>query len=151
MPTLGACHVKSYEQWTLPAQPILTALGGSCADDHYSIGTNGAVIDMFWCNSTQGQDWTIAPDGTIRAGLYNGQCLTARGKKAVLWACGAAGQQKWTVVRTSRMSSELAQGGVCLAIPSLTSGKGTLLELNGTQLITSRCGRTDPRDLWHIA
>jgi hypothetical protein len=151
VPVLGACHVKSYEQWTLPAQPILTALGGSCADDHYSSGVNGNVIDMFWCNSTVGQDWTIKTDGTIRAGLYSNKCLTVRGTKAVIWSCGAAGHQKWTVVRTGTMSSELTEGGVCLAIPGLSSSKGTLLEPNGTQLITSTCRRTDPRDLWHIA
>lgn len=151
VPTLGACHVKSYEQWTLPAQPILTALGGYCADDHYSIGSNGAIVDMFWCNSTMGQNWTLGTDGTIRAGRYGGQCLTIRGSKAVLWACGAAGNQKWTVVRTGAMSSELAQGGVCLAVPGLTVRKGTVLEPIGTQLVTSRCGAANPRDLWHIA
>jgi Ricin-type beta-trefoil lectin domain/Putative Ig domain len=152
VPTMGACHVRSYEQWTLPAQPILTALGGSCTDDHFSEGNNGAVIDMFWCNATPGQTWSLRPDGTIRAGLFGSKCLTVRSKKTVIYGCsGGDKTQKWTVVRTGAMSSELTEGGVCLAIPSLTSAKGTLLEPNGTQLITAKCSKTDPRDLWHIA
>jgi hypothetical protein len=149
---MGACHVKSAEQWTLPAQPILTSVGGSCADDHFSEGNNGAVVDMFWCNGTTGQAWSFRPDGTIRAGLYSNKCMTVRNRQTVIYTCGAGDRsQKWTVVRTGAMSSELTEGGVCLAIPSLTSAKGTLLEPNGTQLITSTCSKTDPRDLWHIA
>jgi beta-glucosidase len=150
VPTMGACHVRSYEQWTLPAQPVLTALGGSCADDHFSSGVNGNVVDMFWCNGTAGQAWTFEPDGTLR--MFGNKCIIVRNKKAVLWTCGSANKsKKWTVVRTGAMSSELTEGGVCLAIPGMTSARGTLLEPNGTQLITSKCSRTDPRDLWHIA
>ena len=48
------------------------------------------------------------------------------------------------------LGSELALGGVCLAIPSLTAAKGTALEPNGTQLVVSKCSKTDPRDLWGI-
>jgi hypothetical protein len=150
VPVMGACHVKSYEQWTLPAQPVLTALGGSCADDHFSSGANGNVVDMFWCNGSDSQTWTFEPDGTLR--LFGNKCIIVRNSKAVLWTCSSANKsKKWTVVRTSTMGSELTEGGVCLAIPGTTSAKGTLLEPNGTQLITSKCSKTDPRDLWHIA
>ncbi len=152
VPTMGACHLSSYEQWTLPAQPILTALGGSCADDHFSSGVNGNVVDMFWCNGTAGQAWTFETDGTLR--MFGNKCIIVRNKKAQLWTCSSAvanQTKRWTVVRVGAMSSELTEGGVCLAIPSLTTAKGTLLEPNGTQLITSKCSKTDPRDLWHIA
>jgi Ricin-type beta-trefoil lectin domain/Putative Ig domain len=152
VPAMGTCRVNSAEQWTLPSQPLLTALGGSCADDHYSQGNNGAVVDMFWCNDTAGQAWSFRPDGTIRAGLFSDKCVTVRNSKTVLYTCASGNSsQKWAVVRTGVMSSELTQAGVCLAIPSMTSAKGTLLEPNGTQLTTSRCSKTDPRDLWHIA
>lgn len=148
VPTMGACHVQSNEQWTLPAQTVLTALGGSCADDHFSSGVNGNVIDMFWCQYSASK-WTFEPDGTLR--MFGNKCITVRSGKAVIWTCGGHSGQKWTVVRTSAMGSEIAQGGVCLAIPSMTSGKGgKALEPNGTQLVTSKCSQTDPRDIWHI-
>jgi Ricin-type beta-trefoil lectin domain len=145
VPTMGGCRASSSEQWALPPQAALTALGGSCLDDHFSSGVNGNVIDMFWCQFSTAK-WTFEPDGTIR--MFGNKCITVRSGKAVIWTCGAHSGQKWTVVRTSTMGSEIAQGGVCLAIPSMT--RGAALEPNGTQLVTSRCSRTDPRDLWHI-
>jgi hypothetical protein len=145
VPTMGGCRASSSEQWALPPQAALTALGGSCLDDHFSSGVNGNVIDMFWCQYSTAK-WTFEPDGTIR--MFGNKCVTVRSGKAVIWTCGAHSGQKWTVVRTSPMGSEIAQGGVCLAIPSMT--RGAALEPNGTQLVTSRCSRTDPRDLWHI-
>jgi hypothetical protein len=150
VPVTGTCQVKSAEQWTLPAQPILTSLGGSCADDHFSAGNNGAIVDMFWCNGTTGQAWSFRPDGTIRAGLYGNACVTVRGKpgsvgtKIVLWGCSASDKgQKWTVSHTGNMSSELKLGGVCLGITSMTAG-------NATQLVTQKCTPGDPQVHWRI-
>jgi hypothetical protein len=145
IPTMGGCRATSSEQWTLPAQAALTALGGSCLDDHFSSGANGNVIDMFWCQYSTAK-WTFEPGGTIR--MFGDKCITTARGKAVIWTCGAHSGQNWTVARTSAMGSEIAQGGVCLAIPSMT--RGAALEPNGTQLVTSRCSKTDPRDLWHI-
>ena len=147
VPTMGTCHASSGEQWALPPQAVLTALGGSCADDHFSSGVNGNAVDMFWC-AYSGSKWTFDRDGTIR--MFGNKCVTDLRGKAVIWTCGGQGGQKWTVVRTSAMGSELAQGGVCLAIPSMTASPGPVLEPNNTQLIMSKCSQTDPRDLWHI-
>jgi hypothetical protein len=147
VPVTGTCHTSSYEQWTLPAQKVLTALGGSCLDTSGAAAI-GQRIDMFWCKYS-GSSWTFEPNGTIA--IFGTECITVKNKKAVIGKCSARNNsQKWTVVRTSAMGSELAQGGVCLAIPSMTSARGTAIETNGTQLITAKCSNTDPRDLWHI-
>lgn len=126
------------------------------ATERWTVVADGTIRVNFRCldiagagSSSAGQAWTFETDGTLR--MFGSKCLTVRGKKAVIWTCGAAGNQKWTVVRTGAMSSVLTQGGVCLAVPSLTAAKGTLLEPIFTQLITSKCSTTDPRDLWHIA
>jgi Ricin-type beta-trefoil lectin domain/Putative Ig domain len=149
VPVMSACHVKSAEQWTLPAHPILTSVGGSCADDHFSAGNNGAIVDMFWCNDTTGQAWSFRPDGTIRAGLYSNACLTVRGKlgavgtKIVLWTCSASNEgQKWAVTPTGDLGSEIRLGGVCLGITSMTAA-------NATQLVTGKCTASDPRVHWN--
>jgi hypothetical protein len=148
-PTMSGCHALSYVQWTLPAQPVLTALGGSCADDHYDSGVNGNVVDMWLCNGSSSQAWTFEPGGTVR--MFGNKCLTLRSKKAVLWTCGSSSGQKWTIDRIGTMTGALTQNGVCLAIPSMTAARGTALEGNGTQLIASKCSSSDPRDLWHVA
>jgi Ricin-type beta-trefoil lectin domain/Putative Ig domain len=148
MPVLGACFLRSYEQWVLPAQRVLTALGGSCLDTSGAAALNQRV-DMFWCKYS-GSQWTFEQDGTIR--MFGNKCITVNSKnQAVIGLCSARNfSQKWAVIRTSAMGSELAERGVCLAIPSMTTARGTALEVNDTQLIVSKCNESDPRDLWHI-
>jgi Ricin-type beta-trefoil lectin domain/Putative Ig domain len=149
VPTMGTCRIKLYEAWTLPAQPVLAALGGKCIDDLHSGGTNGNVIDMYTCNGTPVQAWTFEPDGTLR--VYGNKCITVRGAlgrlgtRIQLWTCTAANRkgQQWSVVQTGDLSAELTLGGVCLAIPSMTAA-------DGSQLVTVRCSATDPRVHWHI-
>jgi hypothetical protein len=139
----GACHTTSNEQWSLPAQPILASLGGTCADDFHSIGSDGAEVDVFSCNGTRGQGWVFRPNGTISIIEYPADCLTVRKSKIQLWVCGTSSGQNWTVARAGTMSSELKDSGVCLGIPSLTAG-------NGTALIAAKCTASDPRVHWHI-
>jgi hypothetical protein len=139
----GACRARSSQQWTLPAQPILASLGGSCADDFHSIGSDGATVDMFWCNGTLGQRWIFRPNGTISITEYPQDCLTVHDSKIQLWVCGTASGQNWTVARTGTMSGELKAGGVCLGIPGLTAA-------NSSPLIAAKCTASDPRVQWHI-
>ena len=138
----GACHVRSNEQWTLPAQPVLASANGKCMDDKFSSMANGNVIDMYSCNNTISQAFTFMPDGTLR--LFVSKCVTVRSGKIVLWSCTkGGGGQRWTVVPTGGLGSELTMNGVCLAVPSLTAA-------DTTQLVTRACGATDPRVTWHI-
>jgi hypothetical protein len=139
---MGACRVKSNEQWTMPPQPVLATANGKCVDDKFSSMANGNVIDMFACNNTISQTFSFLPDGTLR--LFINKCVTVRGGKVVLWACTAGGGgQRWTVVHAGGLASELTIGGVCLAVPSLSAP-------DATQLVTRACSATDPTVNWHI-
>ncbi|WP_030993863.1 RICIN domain-containing protein, partial [Streptomyces sp. NRRL WC-3744] len=57
-------------------------------------------VQLYDCNGTNAQQWTVGSDGTIRA---LGKCLdvtgnsTADGAKAQLWSCTGGANQKWTV------------------------------------------------------
>jgi len=147
-PTLVRCQLRRGQLWTLPAQRLLAALAGTCADDLHSAGGNGNVIDLYACNGTASQDWAVRPDGTLR--VFGDKCLTVRGPlgrlaaKIELWACAAGDKaQQWTLVRGSTLSGELKAGGVCLALPSMTAPAGS-------QLRTAPCAPADPRVHWHI-
>jgi hypothetical protein len=143
-PTMGACRIRSYEQWTLPAQTILTPVGGKCADDPLGVGSNKTVIDMFSCNGTPGQAWDFEPNGMIRISQYRNVCLTLYKSQPVLWVCSAgAKDQKWSINRTGGLGSELAVGGACLATKSLTAA-------NAAKLVMAKCAAGNPLDLWHI-
>jgi hypothetical protein len=139
---MSACHVTSNEQWTMPPQPVLATANGKCLDDKFSSMAPGNIIDMFSCNNTISQSFTFQPDGTLR--LFINKCVTVRSGKTSLWPCSAGGGgQRWTVVHTGGLASELAMGGMCLAVPSLSAA-------DATQLITRACNASDPADLWHI-
>lgn len=142
-PTMGACHIRSYEQWTLPAQPIFTPVGGRCADDPLGLGYNGTVVDMYACNGTAGQAWDFEPSGMIRISQYANVCLTMHKSQPVLWVCGTVADQKWSLNRTGGLGSELEVGGACLATKSLTAG-------NAAKLVMTKCSAGNPLDLWHI-
>src|SRR6186997_1097182 len=69
------------------AGPV-TGLGGKCLDVAGSVSANGAKVQLYDCNGTGAQQWTIGDDGTIRA---LGKCLdvaggtNANGIKVQLW------------------------------------------------------------------
>jgi hypothetical protein len=141
VPVMGGCGAHSWQQWNLPAQQVLTPLGG-CLDDLHSVGTNGAIVDKYTCNGTIAQSWIFSTDGTIKGGQYPADCLNPRGTKVVLWRC-AQQRQPWSVIPAGGLGVELRAGSVCLAMPAFTAA-------DTTQLVTTRCSAANPLDLWHI-
>ncbi|MEW1720401.1 family 16 glycosylhydrolase [Streptomyces sp. NPDC093109] len=82
-----------------PTGPI-TGIGGKCVDVAGANAANGTAVQLYDCNGTVAQQWTLAADGSIRA---LGKCLdvkdnsTADGAQLQLWDCSGAGNQRWGV------------------------------------------------------
>src|SRR5215207_8771288 len=81
------------------AGPI-KGLGGKCVDVAAASSANGTAIQLYDCNSTSAQIWTVGnTDNSIKA---LGKCLdvtaasTADGAKIQLYDCNGTGAQKWT-------------------------------------------------------
>src|SRR5207248_258067 len=78
----------------------ITGIGGKCGDVSGANTANGTPIQLWDCNGTAAQQWTVGSDGTIRA---LGKCMdvtsggTADGTKVQLWDCNGTGTQRWTV------------------------------------------------------
>jgi hypothetical protein len=143
VPVMGSCAAKSYEQWAIPAQQILTPLS-ACVDDLHSVGNNGAVVDKYTCDNTIAQTWIFSTNGMIKGGQYPADCLTPHGTKIALYRCASGDKgQRWSVIRAGGLGVELKVGSVCLAMPKLTAS-------DTTQLVTAKCSATNPLDLWHI-
>ncbi len=79
------------------AGPIV-GLGGKCLDVNAAGTADGTKIQIYGCNGTAAQQWTVGTDGTVRA---LGKCLdvdaagTANGTKVQLWTCNGTGAQDW--------------------------------------------------------
>jgi hypothetical protein len=105
-------------------------LAGKCVDVAGSSTADGAAVQLYDCNGTAAQTWTISSDGTIRA---LGKCLditsgsTADGAKIQLWTCNASGAQKWQAQSGNLLVN--AQSGKCLDATGNSSANGTRLQI----------------------
>ncbi|MFJ6907557.1 ricin-type beta-trefoil lectin domain protein [Streptomyces griseoluteus] len=74
-------------------------LAGKCLDVAGGSGTNGTAVQLYDCNGSTAQQWTLAADGSVRA---LGKCLdvvsasTANGAKVQLYDCNGTGAQRWS-------------------------------------------------------
>jgi hypothetical protein len=126
----------------------ITGYGGKCVDIAAASSANGTQVQLYTCNGTGAQQWTVGDDGTIRA---LGKCLdvnaasTANGTKIQIWDCNGSGAQQW-----SRQSDgTLRSLGKCLDATGPSSADGTKLQLwdcfaSANQQWTLPGGTTNP-------
>ncbi|MFE9997186.1 ricin-type beta-trefoil lectin domain protein [Streptomyces avermitilis] len=108
----------------------ITGLAGKCVDVAGSSSANGAPVQLYDCNGTTAQKWTVASDGTLRA---LGKCLdvtgngTADGSTVQLWDCGGSANQKWVVTAAGDIVNP--QANKCLDVTGGNSANGTRLQI----------------------
>ncbi|MFD4776749.1 RICIN domain-containing protein [Streptomyces sp. NPDC058427] len=99
-----------------------------CLDDYTASTNPGAVVDIWDCNGSSAQQWTVA-NGSVRTG---GLCLdvvggeTANGSPVNLWTCNGAANQRWTVSDGTLVNPA---SGRCLDIPASDTTNGTRLDI----------------------
>jgi glucose/arabinose dehydrogenase len=80
------------------AGPIV-GLAGKCLDVAGGASADGTKIQLYTCNPTAAQQWTVTPNSTIKA---LGKCLdvagagTGNGTKVQLYTCNASAAQNWS-------------------------------------------------------
>ena len=76
----------------------ITGYQGLCLDDRSSSTTDLNPIQVYTCNGTNAQQWTVAPGNTLQV---LGMCLdvdaagTADGTLVDLYTCNGTGAQEW--------------------------------------------------------
>ncbi|NEA47742.1 lectin [Streptomyces sp. SID10815] len=114
----------------------IKGLAGKCADVAAGGTANGTAVQLYDCNGTAAQQWTVGSDGTLRA---LGKCLdvkdngTADGSQVQLWDCTGGANQKWAISSANDIVNP--QANKCLDVPSANSANGTRLQIwtcNGT-------------------
>ncbi|MFJ1971651.1 ricin-type beta-trefoil lectin domain protein [Streptomyces sp. NPDC087903] len=74
-------------------------LAGKCLDVTGGASANGTPVQLYDCNGSTAQQWTVRTDGSVRA---LGKCLdvlsaaTADGAKTQLYDCNGSGAQRWS-------------------------------------------------------
>ncbi|MGW3245773.1 ricin-type beta-trefoil lectin domain protein [Streptomyces sp. NPDC001070] len=108
----------------------ITGLGGKCVDVAAASSANGTAVQMYDCNGTSAQQWTVGSDGTIRA---LGKCMdltaagTANGTKVQLYDCNGTGAQVWQ--RGSGDTLVNPASGKCLDVTDKSTANGARLQI----------------------
>ncbi|MER6121787.1 ricin-type beta-trefoil lectin domain protein [Streptomyces sp. NPDC001795] len=116
------------------AGPLVSGLTRSgtklCVDDSSSGTTDGNKIQIWTCNGTGAQQWTIGTDGTVRV---LGKCLdvsgggTTNGTKIDLYTCNGGAGQQWKAGANGSLVNPAS--GKCLDDPSSSTTNGTQLQI----------------------
>ncbi|WP_440065817.1 ricin-type beta-trefoil lectin domain protein [Streptosporangium sp. OZ121] len=109
----------------------ITGIGGKCVDVAAASTANGTPIQLYDCNGTGAQQWTLGTDGTVRA---LGKCLdvtaasTANGAQIQLYDCNGTTAQRWTYNAATRDLVNPA-ANKCLDATGQSSANGTRLQI----------------------
>ncbi|WP_432132471.1 ThuA domain-containing protein [Streptomyces tendae] len=125
-------RVKQSGGTTPPEPPTgeVRGVNGKCLDVDGAQTADGTQIQLWTCNRTDAQTWTIADDDTVKA---LGKCLdvsgggTADGTKIQLWTCNGSGAQTWTPQTDGTVRNP--QSGKCLDASGGTWNDGTPVHL----------------------
>ncbi|NBM18972.1 ricin-type beta-trefoil lectin domain protein [Streptomyces sp. GC420] len=108
----------------------ITGLAGKCVDVAGADPANGTPVQLYECNGTAAQQWTVGTDGTLRA---LGKCLdvtgnsTADGAGLQLWDCTGGPNQRWAI--SSARDIVNPQADKCLDVTDNNSANGTRLQI----------------------
>ncbi|WP_405574916.1 ricin-type beta-trefoil lectin domain protein [Streptomyces sp. NBC_01167] len=119
--------------FTAPAQAAdgqITGLGGKCVDVAGASNANGTPVQLYDCNGSNAQRWSLPGDGSIRA---LGKCLdivdrgTADGSLVQLWDCAGTPNQQWVVSGANDIVNP--QADKCLDVRDRSTANGTRLQI----------------------
>jgi hypothetical protein len=124
---VGAVGITSAEA---AATGAITGYGGKCVDVAAASPANGTAVQLYDCNGSTAQQWTVGDDGTVRA---LGKCLdaasagTANGTKIQIWDCNGTAAQQWRV--ETGLDIVNVPANRCLDATGPSSANGTRLQL----------------------
>jgi hypothetical protein len=128
----------------------ITGLAGKCIDIAGASTANGTAVQLYDCNGTAAQTWTVGnADNSLQV---LGKCMdvtaasTANGAKIQLYDCNGTNAQKWTASNGQLVNTG---SGKCLDVTGNSSANGTQLQIwtcanSANQLWTLPGGGTTP-------
>ncbi|MFF0721608.1 glycosyl hydrolase family 18 protein [Micromonospora sp. NPDC003816] len=108
----------------------ITGIAGKCVDVAAASNANGTAVQLYTCNGTSAQSWTVASGGTLRA---LGKCLdvasagTVNGTPVQLWDCNGTTAQVWQAQSNGTLRNPASNR--CLDATGNSSADGTRLQI----------------------
>ncbi|MGC4808453.1 ThuA domain-containing protein [Micromonospora sp. DT233] len=109
----------------------IRGLAGKCLDVRGGASADGTQVQIYGCNGTAAQSWTVASGGGPVKAL--GKCLdvsgagTANGTKIQLWTCNGSGAQTWSPQPDGTLRN--GGSGKCLDVAGNNSADSTVVHL----------------------
>ncbi|MCA1221629.1 family 16 glycosylhydrolase [Streptomyces sp. 8L] len=123
-------HVTTSNTTPPAGTHTITGIGGKCMDVASASNANGTPVQLYDCNGSNAQAWTVGSDGTLKA---LGKCLdatgngTADGTQLQLWDCTGGANQKFTPNAAHDITNP--QANKCVDATGQSSANGTRLQL----------------------
>ncbi len=113
------------------ASGALVGLAGKCLDVAGGSTADGTAVQLWDCNGSTAQRWTVRADGSVQA---LGKCLdvtgasTANGAKIQLYGCNGSGAQQW---RYEASTGDLVNAAAdkCLDVSDNSSANGARAQI----------------------
>jgi Ricin-type beta-trefoil lectin domain len=111
---------------------FIGSLSGKCLSVTGASTADGATTEIWTCNSSASENWTIESNGTIVGGL-SGECLEVTGSSTANYAgvdigtCDGAANQQWTVNSGGTVVG--TQSGKCLSVTGAAITNGALTDI----------------------
>jgi Ricin-type beta-trefoil lectin domain/Lysozyme like domain len=108
----------------------ISGYGGRCVDVDGPSSANGTAIQLWDCNTSPGQQWTLNGDGSLTS---LGKCMdvagnvTNNGALVQLWDCWGGPNQKWVLTAAGDIVNP--QANRCLDAKDWGSSNGTRLQI----------------------
>ncbi|BCJ54103.1 glycosyl hydrolase [Actinoplanes sp. NBRC 14428] len=105
-------------------------LAGKCLDVSNAGTADGTKVQLWTCNGSAAQNWTVSPATTIKA---LGKCLDVsgggrtNGTKVQLWTCNGSGAQTWAAQADGTIRNP--QSGRCLDVSQNSSADGQQIHI----------------------
>lgn len=111
---------------------LVGGLSGKCLSVTGGSTTAGSAAEIYTCNGSGSENWTLQSGGTIVGGL-SGDCLQVAGGSTADYAgvdiepCNGGSDQQWTVGATGAIVG--VQSGLCLSVLGASTANGATTDM----------------------
>jgi glucose/arabinose dehydrogenase/PKD repeat protein len=108
----------------------ITGLAGKCLDVAGGAAADGTKIQLYTCNGSAAQQWTVTPNSTVKS---LGKCLdvaggaTANGTRTQLYTCNGTGAQNWSAQADGTLRNPASRR--CLDVSNNSSADGQQIHI----------------------
>ena len=143
----GSAEILTFSSTAAENTTLVGGLSGKCLSVTGASTAPGAAAEIYTCNGSASENWTLETDGAIVGGP-SGDCLQVAGGSTSDYAgvdiepCNGSAGQQWTV--TPAGTIEGTQSGLCLSVLSASTANYATADMYSCNGSTSESWSQEP-------